>query len=118
MKKVLLLFAVLLMSANGFAQNKDNDGKYDYYCLLWISLSKVYIDCPWAKNSKGTMGMIDLGGKEVSVGNAITFMALHGWEVVSFRPIEESNFKAHCLMKKRVSNEEEAKEGIVLINNK
>lgn len=108
MKKILLLFAVLFMSANGFAQNNDNDGKYDYYCVLSVSFQNVYIDCLWARKANGEFGEIDFGKEKVSVGNTMTFMAKHGWELVCLLTADHPQ-KPSFLMKKRVANEEEAK---------
>lgn len=115
MKKFLLLFILFSTSANIFAEDKENDGKYDCFCVLNIRYKEVRIDCPWVKDPKAQMHELDLGEEIVTTSSVITYMSKHGWEFVSILS-SEGIFINTFLMKKRVVNEEDAKDGIVLKN--
>lgn len=113
MKKYLLLIMLLLGICSANAQNYKNDGKpYAFYCKIYKSGSSN-IGIRWPDNKKDNT-LCNENGDEIKFNNvidALTYMSKRGWELDAVTYIEPSRDKAYIL-KKMVTNDEEAKEGL------
>lgn len=115
MKKIILLFIVMLMTVGANAQNYKNDGKpYDYFCMMqgFKNLSGVLrIQIIWDKKEKHEY-LRDENGEKVefkSIVDMLNYMSKRGWtyvEQVVYDKVQNYVFK------KTVTSDAEAKEGL------
>ncbi len=118
MKKFLLLLVLTLVSVNLSAQNIKNDGKpYAFYCMMQgvnAIGGNMRVVVVWNNNEvKGFLSKDEKGEKVSfkSLVDLLNFMSKRGWEYVS--QIETDGKMLNFLFRKYVTNDEEAKEGLV-----
>lgn len=115
MKKYLIIIMLLLGICSANAQNFKNDGKpYAFYCKIYrCGSSNDKIGIRWPTYKKDNI-LYNENGEEIKFNNAIealNYMSKRGWELDAVTYIEPSREKAYIL-KKMVTNDEEAKEGL------
>lgn len=125
MKKIFMLLVTVLMCISMSAQSvvKTEDGKYDVYCdvmgynTLGIGRLKVELDMGYRYNGQEANSLYDENNKKIkfnSMMEVLDYMGKRGWTVVTTYSISKSgngNVIIY-LLKKRVSNDEEKKEGL------
>ena len=115
MKKILFAFLLSLLCVTASAQNYKNDGKpYTVYCQL-ISYEtfsgKTKVKILW-NNMKEETALCDEKGEKIDLQNlidAMNYMSKRGWEFVQ---CERYNDEYHYILKKQVTSDQEAKEGL------
>jgi len=115
MKKILFAFLLSLLCVTASAQNYKNDGKpYAVYCQL-ISYEtfsgKTKVKILW-NNMKEETALCDEKGEKIDLQNlidAMNYMSKRGWEFVQ---CERYNDEYHYILKKQVTSDQEAKEGL------
>ena len=114
MKKSLLLVLFIVFSLVSYAQNFKNDGKpYSYFCEIY-RYGTTNIEIKWPENKKDTH-LSDENGKLLEFNNvfeALNYMSKRGWELVSVTYVNERTGEKAYILKKMVSNDKEAKEGL------
>lgn len=131
MKKLLFVIAMVLCSLTVSAQSVVNteDGKYNVYCDVmgynfWgFGKVKVQLDMGAVADGKGAFeSLYDENGKKIKFNtmmDAINYMAKRGWRVHETFVVSESNgLKGyqnviHYLLEKKVSNDNEIREGLI-----
>lgn len=115
MKKVLA-FILAIMPLCAMAQNYNEDGgKYEVYCdvknITPNSDYGVYSIYVFDKRYV----IVDKTGKEVDINkdsDVLTLLAKRGWRLVS--SYSTNNDRVHYIMKKEVTKDSEAEEGLKL----
>ena len=117
--KHFLLIIFSIVSLNSFAQNA-NEGNNSYYCYCimqakgtWGSALKGYIDM----DMNGRYTICDKNNKPMGFQNYIqivNLMSKVGWEYVR---CENIGSDLDFILKKKVSNDQEAKDGLNLLTD-
>ena len=114
MKQLFILVLLLMGISSAKAQNFKNDGKpYAYYCQIF-RYGSTNMEITWADNKKDTH-LSDEKGELLQFNNAfeaINYMSKRGWELVSVTYINERTGEKAYILKKMVTNDKEAKDGL------
>ena len=120
MKKILFAFLLSLLCVTASAQNYKNDGKpYAVYCQLlgYETFSgKTKVKILW-NNMKEETTLCDEKGEKIDLQNlidAMNYMSKRGWEFVQ---CERYNDEYHYILKKQVTSDQEAKEGLYFLTD-
>lgn len=119
MKKFLLTALLCTILTGAYAQNYKNDGKpYAFFCQIVGEenlVGQLRIKVLW-DNKKTEQNMRDEKGQKIEFGSmtdALNFFSKRGWEYVDCAFFgSKGNYTIHYLMKKMVTSDEEAKEGL------
>ena len=128
MKKIILILAIIFMAIGAKAQStiQSEDGKYPVYCDLkaynfWgVGKVKVMLDMGAVSNGGGSFeSLYGEDGKQIkfnTVMAAVNYMAKKGWILDKTYYVTEGAGRAvlHYVLVKRVKNDSEIREGLII----
>ncbi len=125
MKKLILCLIIFLsVGINLSAQNAKNDGTpYPYFCRI-VAVNnlagQLRVKVEW-DNQKADNNLRDENGKKIeftTMMDALNYFSKRGWEYVDCSFFGEGGkFTIHYLLRKMVTKDEEAKEGLYFEND-
>lgn len=128
MKKIIIMFALVLGVALNAGAQSLNGEKYATYCEMMgysnfgVGKLKVLLDFGSVPNTKQSESIYGEDGKKMkfnSVVDAINYMAKRGWTVKANYALSEGSrgLVNHFLLEKWVTSDSEVKEGLITKND-